>query len=67
MLSTKAVPLTIIRGLRPIQSASSPANSVENTLPSSTAATIMESWPGVRCDVASRYGNAPPMMPTSMP
>ena len=43
MLTTNAQPLRIISGLRPIQSASSPENSVENTLPSSTAATMTES------------------------
>ena len=57
----------IISGLRPIQSASSPANNVEITLPSSTAATMIESWPAFRPEVASRYGSAPPMMPTSTP
>ena len=67
MESVKAQPARIISGLRPIQSASSPANSVEKTLPSSTAATTIESSAGVRCEVASRYGNAPPMMPTSIP
>ncbi len=54
MLNTKAHPLRIISGLRPIQSASSPENSVENTLPSSTAATITESCAAVSPDVASR-------------
>ena len=67
MLITNAIPLRIMSGLRPIQSASRPANSVENTLPSSTAATMIESWAPFRFDVASRYGSAPPMMPTSMP
>ena len=41
-------PLRIISGLRPIQSASIPANSVEKTLPSSTAATMMESCPAFK-------------------
>ncbi len=42
MLTTKVRPLRIISGLRPIQSASIPANMVEKTAPSSTAATTME-------------------------
>ena len=67
MLTTNAHPLRIISGLRPIQSASSPENSVENTLPSSTAATMNESCDAVSPEVACRYGTAPPMMPTSMP
>ena len=62
-----ATPLKTISGLRPSQSASSPANSVEKTLPSSTAATMIDNCDGVSFDVASRYGNAPPIMPTSMP
>src|SRR5438067_13902473 len=41
MLTTNVRPLRTIKGLRPIQSASSPANRVEITLPSSTAATII--------------------------
>ena len=67
MLTTKRMPLTVIRALRPIQSASRPANKVEITLPNNTAATTMESWPAFRPDVASRYGKAPAMMPTSTP
>ena len=59
MLITKSTPLSDIRFFRPIQSASSPAKSVEITLPSSTAATMNESWPAFRPDVASRYGSAP--------
>ena len=51
ILSTKTKPLIIINGLRPIQSASSPANKVEITLPSSTAATMMDSCPAFRCEV----------------
>ena len=54
MLKTKATPLRIIIGLRPIQSASAPANRVEKTLPKSTAATITESSAAVRREVASR-------------
>ena len=67
MLTTNNEPLRIINGFLPIQSASRPANSVENTLPSSTAATITESCAAVSPDVASRYGSAPPIMPTSIP
>ena len=67
ILTTKAMPLRIISGLRPIQSASSPANRVEITLPSNTAATMMESWPTFSPEVASKYGRAPPIMPTSTP
>src|SRR5487761_1493209 len=67
MLKTNKSPLTTISGLRPIQSASSPANKVEITLPSRTAATIIENCPAFRWDVASRYGSAPPIMPTSTP
>ena len=67
MLTTNVRPLRTMSGLRPIQSAIMPAKSVEKTLPSSTAATITESCAWVRPDVASRYGYAPPMMPTSMP
>jgi hypothetical protein len=67
MLNTKIAPLTTINGLRPIQSASRPAKRVEKTLPRRTAATMIESWLPVSFDVASRYGSAPPMMPTSMP
>ena len=54
MLQTNSNPLSIIRGLRPIQSASAPANRVEITLPRSTAATTMESWPAFNPEVASR-------------
>ena len=54
MLKTNSNPLSIIRGLRPIQSASAPANRVEITLPMSTAATTLESWPEFNPDVASR-------------
>ena len=46
MLRMNAVPLRIMSGLRPIQSASRPAKSVEKTQPSSTAATMMESCDG---------------------
>jgi hypothetical protein len=48
------MPLTVISGLRPIQSASIPANNVEMTLPSSTAATMKESWPAFSPEVASK-------------
>ena len=54
MLRTNTAPLRIISGLRPIQSASSPENRVENTLPSSTAATITETCEAVRPEVACR-------------
>ena len=54
MLATNARPLKIISGLRPIQSASKPENSVENTLPSSTAATMNESCDGFSPEVACR-------------
>ena len=67
MLMTNIPPLKAISDLRPIQSASNPANKVEITLPSNTAATTIESWPALRPDVASRYGRAPAMMPTSTP
>ncbi len=67
MLTTKVRPLRIISGLRPIQSASIPAKSVEKTAPSITTATIMESSAAVSDEVACRYGSAPPMMPMSMP
>jgi len=53
MLRKNVSPLTIINGLRPIQSASTPANKVEKTLPSSTAATITESSAAVSFEVAS--------------
>ncbi len=74
MLATKRMPLNAISFLRPIKSANTPANSVEMTLPSSTAATMMESWPALMScpvaaslNVASKYGSAPAMMPTSIP
>ena len=51
---TNITPLSAISGLRPIQSASKPAKSVEITLPSNTAATTIESWPELRPEVASR-------------
>ena len=54
MLNANAHPLRIISGLRPIQSASNPANNVESTLPSSTAATITESAEAVSPEVAAR-------------
>ena len=54
MLSANVHPLRIMSGLRPIQSASIPAKSVDSTLPSSTAATITESCDAVRPDVAAR-------------
>ena len=54
MLTTNAQPLKIISGLRPIQSASNPENSVENTLPNSTAATMNESSDAVSPEVACR-------------
>ena len=66
-LMTNSTPLKIIMVLRPSQSASTPANSVEITLPSKTAATMKESWPAFSPDVASRYGSAPEIMPTSTP
>ena len=47
-LIEKATPLSNISGLRPIQSANSPANRVEKTLPRSTAATMIEIWPRFR-------------------
>ena len=53
-LTMKDRPLRIIRGLRPIQSASMPAKRVEKTLPSRTAATMMESCDGSSLEVASR-------------
>jgi hypothetical protein len=43
MRNTKTAQLITINGFRPIQSASSPAKSVEKTLPRSTAATIIDS------------------------
>ena len=54
MLMTNMTPLSAMSDLRPIQSASNPANSVEITLPSSTAATTIESWPALNLEVASR-------------
>ena len=54
MLRTKIAPLINISGLRPSQSASSPAKRVEKTLPSNTAATMIESWPALSPEVASR-------------
>ena len=54
MLSANVHPLRIISGLRPIQSASTPANSVDSTLPSNTAATITESCEAVSPEVAAR-------------
>ena len=54
MLQTNVNPLSIIRGLHPIQSASAPANKVEITLPRRTAATTFESWPAFSPEVASR-------------
>ena len=54
MLATKSTPLAAMSHLRPIQSASMPAKSVEITLPRSTAATMNESWPAFSPEVASR-------------
>ena len=54
MLTTNMTPLTAIRALRPIQSASSPAKSGEITLPNKTAANTMESSARFNPDVASR-------------
>ena len=54
MLITNMTPLSAISDFLPIQSASNPANSVEITLPSNTAATTMESWQAFRPEVASR-------------
>ena len=48
MLITNVIPLMAMSGLRPSQSANAPANNVEKTLPSSTAATIIDNWPGLR-------------------
>jgi hypothetical protein len=56
MLTINASPLRIISGLRPSESASTPANNVENTLPSSTAVTITESCAAVRREVAIQIG-----------
>src|SRR6516162_2970897 len=67
MLTTNINPLKIISGLRPIQSASRPANSVEITLPRSTAATTIDNCPAFSREVASRYGKAPAIIPTSTP
>ena len=63
MLITKRIPLSAINFLRPIQSASMPANSVEMALPSKTAATMNESCllvqSGSRFQVRQRAGNDP--------
>jgi len=67
MLATNKIPLNAIRYFRPIQSASAPAKRVEITLPSNTAATMNDNWPALRPEVASRYGSAPAMIPTSTP
>jgi hypothetical protein len=54
ILRTNVTPLRIISGLRPMESAIAPANSVERTLPNKTAATMTESCADVRLEVASR-------------
>ena len=54
-------------GLRPIRSASGPANSAEATAPITTAPTISESWASVNAVVTFRYGSAAAMTPMSMP
>ena len=54
MLITNKIPLNAISGFLPIRSASNPANKVEITLPSSTAATMKESCPAFSPEVASR-------------
>ncbi len=64
---TNNTPLNIIIFFRPNKSASVPAKSVEKTAPSKTAATIKESSLELSSEVASRYGSAPEMMPTSTP
>ena len=53
MLATNTKPLMTIMGLRPSRSESIPANKVEITLPSSTAATMMDNWPALSPEVAS--------------
>ena len=53
MLATNSAPLSAIIFFRPIQSASTPANRVEITLPSSTAATTKDNCPALRPEVAS--------------
>ena len=67
MLATKQAPLNTIIFLRPSQSASRPAKRVEMTLPSKTAATTNDNCPALNPEVASMYGSAPAMIPTSMP
>ena len=67
MLATNNRPLNAITLLRPRRSDNMPAKSVEITLPRRTAATMKESCSASSPDVASRYGSAPAMMPTSIP
>ena len=54
MAATKMTPQRFISGLRPIQSASMPAKSVEKTPPSIMTATMMESSAGVPEKVSFR-------------
>jgi hypothetical protein len=64
---TKSTPLIIINHLRPIKSASMPANKVEITLPSSTAATIegklSRVQTGSRLQIRQRPGDNPDIHP----